>query len=411
MKIHDSHIFIDMKVSKLGLISLLTQFLQKWPDRTIHIDGYELKITDPNPQDFNISASERTIIAGIPIDFEFLKKAGLFSIEGEGHIFAELDIDFDILQDFTIRTDTKLIGHKWKEGPVLKIGVLDIPIETLSNCIIHYMKEKLLDKIDAYLIENIDVKKLITDQVRSYGYNYSISKKPPLYFNLTIDQILGGKIKEDSDDLHIDLWIDLTAKITDVHQQFEPVIKPDFTWIDDLPHTHSLNADIELSYYGLSRMIMESLNGTDIGGKTFDIESIHIRNTSYMEMTAIIREPVKGTIIITGHPYLDKSDNKIHVDNLKVDIEAKNLIYKLSSPIIEKIVFNKLYALFPYDIAPFFLKYFENIPAFTFFEERVSLKPEIESAQLNDVIFEEQQIIITIQLENAEIGVVLSGNG
>ena len=83
MKIHDSHIFIDMKVSKLGLISLLTQFLQKWPDRTIHIDGYDLKITDPNPQDFNISASERTIIAGIPIDFEFLKKAGLFSIEGE----------------------------------------------------------------------------------------------------------------------------------------------------------------------------------------------------------------------------------------------------------------------------------------------------------------------------------------
>ena len=78
---------------------------------------------------------------------------------------------------------------------------------------------------------------------------------------------------------------------------------------------------------------------------------------------------------------------------------------------MQKIVFNKLDALFPYDIAPFFLKYFENIPAFTFFEERVSLKPEIESAQLNDVIFEEQQIIITIQLENAEIGVVLSGNG
>ena len=408
MKIHDSHIFIDMKVSKLGLIRFFTQFLQKWDERTIQIDGYELKITEPKLNDFKISVKGKTIRAGIPVDFDFIKKAGLFSIEGEGHIFAELEIDFDILSDLSFKTDSSLTGHHWIDSPVLKIGTLDIPVETLSNCIIGYMKEKMLDKLDNYLSENVDVQKLIAQQINSYGYNYLISQKPPLYFNLTIDQLLAGKISEDDQDIHIDLWMEITAKITDVIQQFEPGIQPDFIWIDDLPHTHSLNVDIVLSYYGLSKLIMQSLNGADIGGKTFDIESIHIRNTNYMEITAIIREPVKGMVTITGQPYFDQSDHTIHVKDLKVDIEAKNILYKLSSPIIEKILYKKLDALFPFNVAPFFLKYFKNIPAFTFFENRVSLQPEIKSAHLNNVNFQEQQMIITIHLENAEMGVVLN---
>lgn len=407
MKIHDSHIFLDMKISKLGLIQLFTQSLNKWPDRTISVDGYELKITESRAEEYKISLETKTINVGIPVDFEFLKKAGLFSIEGEGHIFVELGVEFDILTDLSFKTDTKLISHKWIDSPVLKIGALDIPAETLSNCIIQYLKEKMLDRVDQYLSQNIHIKKLIAEQIKAYGYNYSISQKPPLFFNLTIDQLLAGKISEDAQDIHIDIWIELTAKITDLPIQYEPIIQPEFIWIDDLPHTHSLNADIELSYYGLGRMIMQSLNGADIGGKTFDIESIHIRNTSFMEITATIREPVKGIITITGHPYFDKTDKKILVNDLNVNIDAKGLLYKLSSPIIEKIVFNKLDALFPYNIAPFFLHYFENIPSFSFFDNRVSLQPQIENAELSDVIFEEQQISVTIFLENAEMGIVV----
>jgi hypothetical protein len=55
---------------------------------------------------------------------------------------------------------------------------------------------------------------------------------------------------------------------------------------------------------------MTEINGQEIGGKTFELNSIHIRNTSQLEIKAHVIEPIAGIITFTGMPYLAASRTK-----------------------------------------------------------------------------------------------------
>ncbi|MBL0027326.1 MAG: DUF4403 family protein [Saprospiraceae bacterium] len=404
---HDSHIFADLRISKTGLSNLITGFIANWPERQFKTDGYSLEIQDFDTIMPVISAHDKSIYAEIPVSYTFIKPAGLFSIEGEGKISIRVRFDFDILQNFEVQIESILEGYHWLNEPVLKVGKLDIPIEILTNCLIHHVKEGMLDEMDAFIEKNVNILALIREQINNYGQNYLITNTPPLFLNLTLYDVLAGKLVQNEADIHLDLLLHVTTKISDEPIKSEAIFNPSFYWINDKPNSHTQNTDIEFSYYGLARIIMNALNGKDIGGKTFDIENILIRNTSILELVAAINGPVKGIVTITGHPYLNKTDQKIHIDDMRVVIDAKNLIYKLSSPIIEKMIRNKLEGFFPLEVAPLFENYIKKIPTFNFLNNKISLTPGMAKVHIDNLIFSENQIITTLNIDQAELGIVL----
>ncbi len=407
---HDSHIFIGLTFSKVGISNLISQFVRQWPEKKFNTDGYELELKNFEKDIPKITACDKTVYSEVPVTFSFIKRAGLFSIEGEGKISIKVKFDFDVLHDFSLQVVSHLVGYEWLEEPVLKVGKLDIPIENLSNCIINYFKEGMLQKLDKFILEKIDIPAILQKQIKAFGQNYPISRQPDLYFNFSIASVLAGKLAEDEKDIKIDLWLDMSSNISDEMVRFEVETKPVFYWAVEKPDIHFQRTDIQFSYYGLARIIMNALNGNDIGGKTFDIESIHIRKTSFLEIKADIKEPVQGIVTITAQPYLNRQDQKIYAGTIKVDIDAKNFIYKLSSPIIEKIILKKLESFFPLDAAPFFAGYIKKIPSFNFLNNQISLTPNVDKVRIDHLIFGEQQLNSSLIIEKAELGIVLERN-
>ncbi|MBK9734597.1 MAG: DUF4403 family protein [Saprospiraceae bacterium] len=375
--------------------------------RKIQTDGYDLVLKGYDMELVEINARQKSLFVKIPIDFSFIKSAGLFSIEGEGCIRVFVEIKCDISENFKLTTESILQEHEWIKEPVLIVGKLTIPIETLSNCIIRYMNEDMLNNLDLKISNDLDLYGLLVNKLNSIGVNYPISKKPELFFNSQLLQIQMDVLREDASDIHLHMWLEIMSKISDLAVHFEQNQNPKFYWYNGEYEKSVQSVDIELSYQGLAKVLMTELNGKELGGKTFEIESINIRNTSFLEIKINLVEPIKGIITINGNPILDKTNQKLYITNLGIDIDAQNFIYKLSSPIMEKIIRNKIEALMPLDPLPLFTGFIDKIPSFNIFDNMVLLKPQVLSIKIEQLQFNVQSISSTLLLEGAIIDVVI----
>ena len=177
----DNSVLIDFLLSK----SKLNQYLQEafeMPDKMVallvrFLEQNNGELSKSNDKSLSINARMKSIFAEVPIAFTFAKSAGLFSIEGEGSIKINLEIQCEIDETFGFKTKSIMHNHSWYEGPVLHLGELSIPAETISNCVIAYMKESLLEKLDKRLEETADIKKMINEQLKLYATNYLLNRK------------------------------------------------------------------------------------------------------------------------------------------------------------------------------------------------------------------------------------------
>lgn len=403
----DNNILIDFRFSKSKLNTYLQEAIDQYANTKITTDDFDIVIKKTETQIININARQKSVFADIPISFIFAKSAGLFSIEGEGSILVQLEIICEIDQNFGLKTTTKLLGYQWNKGPILHVGQLNIPIETLSNCVIHYLQDSLMEKLDKRLAETADIKKVINEQLKQYATNFPVNKKPDLYFNGQLLQVQSGLFREDENDIHLDLWLEFSGKISDEPLKFDIASEPNFYWADVIPTKNSQLLDIEISYPGLAKMIITAINGKEIGGKKFELESIHIRNTDQLEIKANMIDPIKGIITITCKPYLDKTSQKLNLETFDIDIDASNIIYKLSSPIIEKIISNKIQTLLPFDPSPYFASFLAKSPQINLLDNKISLIPSFSKLMIDQLNFTANGLHCSIVLEDAELDVIV----
>ena len=157
----ENSILIDFKFSKEKLDTFIQGIMDEHLDQTINTEGFEIHLKKSSGTNVRINARIKSVFADVPLAFVFVKKAGLFSIEGEGSILANMEIQCDIDQNFGLTTKTILHGYQWKDAPKIHLGDMSLPIETISNCIIEYMKQSMLEKLDKRLAETSDIKNII----------------------------------------------------------------------------------------------------------------------------------------------------------------------------------------------------------------------------------------------------------
>jgi len=404
---NDNNLFLDFKISKSKINAFIHGELKKLLIDKIHVSGYDIQLKQVVDHTVVISAKERSIFIDAPVVFTFTKSAGLFSIEGEGSIKVNLEVVCQVDENFNLTTTSKLVSYEWIEAPKVNLGQLTLPIETISDCVIKYVKEDTLAKLDKKIATEINLNEIIIKNLNEYGVNYPIYKKPDLYFNFQLLQIQSDVFREDENDIHVHMWLEILSKVSDIAIQLEQNQTPKFYWTEEKTETKLQKIDIELSYNGIAKTIISELNGQELGGKSFEIESIHMRMTSFLELKVNLLQPIKGLITITCLPKLDITQQQIDLENLDIDIDAQNFIYKLSSPIIERIIRSKILSILPILPAETLSKYVKKIPTVQVLHNLITLYPHVSQATIETLHFGQQSVNCTLILGDAEVDIVV----
>jgi hypothetical protein len=402
----DNLLFLDFVVSKSNILSFLKPHMAEFMKAPIPLEDYSVQLfIDDQNNPLQLSGHLQKLFVKLPIGFTIIKEDGLFGLQGSGSLSMDLVIECTINGQFYMTTKTELIDYDWIEKPQIQVGSLSMPAETIADCVIKNVKGDICTKLDSAIAQNVDLRSMLMEQLNEIPQNSKINSKPDLFFNFELLSIQTNGLRDDAGKLSIHMWAEIAGKVSDELVILNQSHDPSFHWIETEPKNVSQDVEIQLSYAGLAKLIKENVNGQEFGGKRFDIDTIHIRHTSNLEIKASIFEPVKGIATITGRPSFDTVKQSINITDLDVDIDAANIIYKMSSPIIEKIVETKLMQLLPIEIQPFIQKYVKKPQPISLLNDMIKLQPSFSTVTISNIEWGQSHVNIIVSASNAEVDV------
>lgn len=334
---------------KNGLINLVHAALAKQLEKEVFTSGdFQISVSIAKKDDWSLKGEDKTITLKLPLVFSFTRPEGLFSVEGEGGICLELACTFRTMKDEKPYIDVDVLSFDWFIPPVVTMGHIDFPVEFLADILVRRVRDNHLEQWVKTINERWDISVLLADMQKQYARNVVVPLKPEWYFNLEIKQWVFVGFQDHVNDIKLILYLDYDARLTDKMSSFLPseikyIDKPVSGLLVKNPYRLIAHATFE----GLERMLTHYINNHEIGGKTFDVDKISIRNTSFLEIKIVLRSPIQGTVTIMGNPIFDKERAVLDFTDIKVDISASQFFYQLSSPIIEKIVRGRIRELLP----------------------------------------------------------------
>ncbi len=405
--VNENLLFLDLELSKKNIFTFLAPQMGRLTEKPLTIEDYSIQLSTLDIDMIKLTALHKKLFIQMPLGFKINKIDGIFGLEGEGEMLLDLVMECNIDTNFYLTTKSELIDFTWTKEPKVHVGVLTLPAATIGDFLIKCIKEDLFINLDQKIAETFDLRSTILTQLAKVEPNIMVYSKPALYFNFELVSLQTTGFRDEDGRVHMHIWAEIASKISDETIVFEQTHDPSFHWIDDDIKATNQEVQLQLSYTGLSKVIKQSINGAELGGKSFDIDTVHIRSTSFLEIKANIFQPVKGIITITGKPVFDEQTQELNIQNLNIDINAENFIYKLSSPIIEKIVTNKVNSLLPLNIASLIKPYITKIPSISMFDNIIHLQPTFNQVIIQKFEWSPTHLTITAALQNAEVDVTL----
>jgi len=342
----DNRVFFDISTSKAYLSDILEQSLDHAvSSEPMEVNGVQIVLKRVGASE--IHPEGKQIDIRLPLKIDLKRSAGLFTVEGSGSINLHLRVGFDISQNMRLKAKTDLVAHEWIEKPVLEIGALNIPIETLVNLVLKHHESIITAKIDQSIRQFSDLNALLQkglndarDKVKSLDLKgntlsfdiNSIALQPP--------QLNDGIVKLDgiiSPDIAVNSK-EITAKSATIP----------FAWLQNAPSGDSIiDIPMTIPYDFLEGEIKNRLQGMEVGGKYFDVDMIDIRGNQGLTVKMEISEPIRAQVFVTGVPHYDPSAGVLQLNNLDVKVNPANLIYKLTAPLVNRFVEGKMAEFFP----------------------------------------------------------------
>ena len=286
----------------------------------------------------------------LPLNIQLKRPAGLFTVEGSGSINLHLVVDFDIDSNLRLSAKSSLLSHEWLEKPVLEIGALNIPVETLINMVLNHHESIITAKIDASLKKVSDLNSFLQKGIEKAKESINEQDLKGNAFDLSLHHISLVEPVLENDFVSIKGFLTPTIGINTNSTSEQKEISFDWITAQTLSEESTVQIDIELPYDLLKNELINTLQGMEVGGKNFDVRSIDISGGDSLYIELEIDDPIKAQIFINGRPTYNETKGQLSMENLDVKVNPANFIYKLTAPIVNKFIENKMSDFFPLEV-------------------------------------------------------------
>ena len=146
--------FIDKDELRLSIENLIKNRFSEGID--LNKGGLKAYINDFKQFKVNIEANQINYEASITLK---LHSSKMESFEAETEIFLKLRSQFQMTQDWELRTKTSLIEHQWLKKPKISLSIFSIPGTGIGELIIGMLDDKLCSGLDQLVQAKVKLKK------------------------------------------------------------------------------------------------------------------------------------------------------------------------------------------------------------------------------------------------------------
>jgi|GEM_PF-2192505 len=345
----------------------------------------------------------KSFVVQLPLDIELRRQAGLFTVEGTGGLSIRVKLNYDINSELQLHVKSELLDHKWTSKPVLELGALNVPVETLMNLMLNHYESILTAKIDEAINQRSQMSPLVLQTIRSLEDR--INEQLPIAgrADLQLGTIsnLTPRTQDGAVTIAGNIEVGLRLQPTDAPTDDQ---LPTVQWATEVGESKPLISELHLSYQDIAKQVLTLINGMDMGGRRVVVSDIAIAYDQHLNMELALAEPMKGKVTITGEPAYDGDAGTLDVLDLDVNVNPANIIYKMTTPLVNKFIETKLADYLPVPIGDIVAKKAAHMPEAVTVGPAVA-SPEITALQVHDMTFGSEGVFITVQVVGAHLAI------
>jgi len=346
---------LNYKLEKSGITDTFNNAIVEAFKANYDIPEYDVKMVLTKSKNATVEIEGRSVLVVVPVTVNVEKQTFLTNLKAQGTLEMSFISDIDIDSVWNMSTKTILSYHRWIEKPKLSIAGLQLPIETISDLVIRKSKTLIEQGIDDSIKESFTIKQKMKEnmvlfdnpiQMDTYGSAW-LNIKPEL---ITLNNIRNGKSIA-TGKIGIRGNTSFTSYKPAPNMVSDKI--PNLLWTEDMPDSSIFRLVMDIKMADLNPSIKASLDG-----KTFtaDNKSITLKNIivncdyEYFRVVTDVSGSVNGTLIISGKPYYDASNNAFSMQNTDIQFKTKNIIHKAAAWIAEGKIRNELESKMKFDI-------------------------------------------------------------
>lgn len=305
-------------------------------------DNDQLMLKVMKASDITLQIAGQQLEYKVPLSIWFKKGVlGMTDVDGTGDLTITFQTNFSINPDWSLTTNTQIIGHEWLKAPKLQTRIADVPIKYLADVVMNRSKAKLSQIIDNQIKQSLDLKKYVVDAWNKIQEPVSIvpeykvwSKITPLSITMSPFYVMNNEWRSVFSisclsDINIGEYPTFRKNTPLSNLVVAPGMKDDF----------SINLIVNVPYVEADSIAKKLMVGQTFGseGKSVKVEDISLYGQDdNIVINTKMSGAFKGSIFLKGKPYYNTVTRNIEMKDLDFELSTKNFLFKTANWLFHK---------------------------------------------------------------------------
>lgn len=343
-----SIIKIPVRIDKNELQTSVNQKLGESLYEDNDMSGDDLMIRAKKQEDIEIEIDNESLNYRVPLDLWIKKGTFLGSVEAEGQLVLDFSTSYKIEEDWSLNTLTEVVGYDWTKRPVLKLGIVDLPVQFIANQVLKKTRNLIARTIDEQVRNQLDLKTQVSEAWQKLHDPILLNEEYRTWITFNPESIGMSPLKMDKDTIESTIIFKSNPVVNLGEKPELPVFQPlpNFVFQEEKGDGFRLflNTDIPL-------LEAQNLTKTQLVGETFSygkqyvkIEDVELYGSGKeLVINLLLSGSYNGNVYAQGEPKYNKRKNEIELENLDFDFSSKRFLMRSMSWLFKSNLKNKIH--------------------------------------------------------------------
>jgi hypothetical protein len=329
-----SNININYKIKKKSLADTFNYVIDEFAKTPLDFPEQNTVVKLKRNGSTRLDIIGKEIITNVPMDVDVTVKTFVKNFKANGTLELTYITKFDISKDWNLVTSTVMSTHKWLVKPKMDLGVINLPIETLSNYILTKSKTDMEKAIDQSIKESYNLKAIINDLAAYTLTPYKLNEVFGGWMQMTADSAYFSPVTNYSDYSAGKIQLRTKMNVSTVPPINSKIAIPAFSWNSALSDSSYMRLFMELEYDYMTTIIKENFVGQvfEEGGKKVEVlDAVVGKKDGKLMIGVTTKGDFNGQLVLLGIPAFDKQNNLLYGKDIDVQVKTGNVLHKAAS--------------------------------------------------------------------------------
>ncbi len=295
----------------------------------------------------------------VPFNLYIERDVTLTHIKAEGSLRLYFNTDYTIQPNWLFSCKTTVVKHEWIEKPKVKLGLINLPIETIADKILERSADMVCKNIDYQLQTGFKLREYIDQAWHAIQDPIQITDTPKVtWLLLKPEKIAMVPFNTANGKVQTSL---LFRSGTDIAFGERPVLPyagvlPTFEEVSDLGKDSTIELSINFPLKRAEILMQEYFKGQEFkdGSKIARIDSLQLSGDgNRLHANAFISGTYPMMVEFEGIPVYNKLKRQFELKDMDYSVKSRNILVKAASWLLNKKIEKRLTDLLIYEVGKY----------------------------------------------------------